>query len=174
MKVNKKIIGLILAGGLLIGTGFAVGNSMNKSTESIRQVENIETQKEIEGNSEDQTVSEAVTNEQKEILTSATDDELADATEKFLKESFDESKYDIEVDNNKDSLSVAITIKDSNFRGLSQNDLKSITEESGLGEKMDKLANRIHETWVASGKDKKVILGLFDDTYVIIYTTSSK
>ena len=71
MKVNKKIIGLILAGGLLISTGFVVGNAQYK--DYLASKENTKTEQ-ITIETEDQNVetSKQLTEEQqKEILVNA-------------------------------------------------------------------------------------------------------
>ena len=115
-----------------------------------------------------------LTKEQEDILQSASDDEMADATEKMLKETFDKDKYDVEVDNMDNMVVIEIIMKNTDFSSLKQDAIDSIAKEYGLDTKMDELANNIYETWKISGKEKRIILGVTDDHSTVIYSTLGK
>ena len=173
MKVNKKIIGLILAGGLLIGTGFVVGNT--QYNDSLASKENTKTEQ-ITIETEDQNVetSKQLTEEQqKEILVNASDEELALATEKTLEKSFDQTKYKIDVDDLDSLLVINVIIRDSDFTGISKNALDEMIINYGLDSKMNKLANMIYETYQISGRDKRILIGLSDDNDNVLYSTTN-
>ena len=173
MKANKKIIGLILAGGIMICTGFAVGNKQyedylaskeNTKTEQVvteKEDQNIETNK------------QSTEEYQKEILTNATDEELALATEKTLEKDFDQTKYKIDVDDLDDALIINVIIRDSDFTGISEKALNEMIISYGLDSKMNKLANMIHETYQISGRDKKILVAVSDDNRNVLYATTN-
>jgi len=173
MKVNKKIIGLILAGGLLISTGFVVGNAQYK--DYLASKENTKTEQ-ITIETEDQNVetSKQLTEEQqKEILVNASDEELALATEKTLEKRFDQTKYKIDVDDLDSLLVINVIIRDSDFTGISKNALDEMIINYGLDSKMNKLANMIYETYQISGRDKRILIGLSDDNDNVLYSTTN-
>ena len=173
MKVNKKIIGLILAGIIMIGTGFAVGNA--QYNDYLASKENTKTEQ-ITTEKEDQnikTTEQSTKEKQKEILTSATDDELANATKKTLEKSFDQTKYKIDVDDLDSLLVINVIIRDSDFTDISENALDEMIINYGLDSKMDKLANMIHETYQISGRDKRIVVGLSDDNNNVLYSTTN-
>ena len=173
MKANKKIIGLILAGGIMICTGFALGNAQyedylaskeNTKTEQVvteKEDQNIETNK------------QSTEEYQKEILTNATDEELALATEKTLEKDFDQTKYKIDVDDLDDALIINVIIRDSDFTGISEKALNEMIISYGLDSKMNKLANMIHETYQISGRDKKILVAVSDDNRNVLYATTN-
>lgn len=173
MKANKKIIGLILAGGIMICTGFAVGNKQYE--DYLASKENTKTEQ-VTTEKEDQNIetTEQSTEEyQKEILTDATDEELALATEKTLEESFDQTKYKVNVDDIGDALIINVIIRDSDFTGISEKALNEMIISYGLDSKMNKLANMIHETYEISGRDKKILVAVSDDNRNVLYATTN-
>lgn len=173
MKANKKIIGLILAGGIMICTGFAVGNKQYE--DYLASKENTKTEQ-VTTEKEDQNIetTEQSTEEyQKEILTDATDEELALATEKTLEESFDQTKYKVNVDDIGDALIINVIIRDSDFTGISEKALNEMIISYGLDSKMNKLANMIHETYQISGRDKRILVGVSDDNNNVLYSTTN-
>lgn len=173
MKANKKIIGLILAGGLLIVTGFVVGNKqyedhlVSKENTNIEQVITENEEQEIE------TTEQSIEEKQKETLTNATDKELELATEKTLQESFDPTKYKVEVDDVGDAVVINIIIRYSDYTGISQDALTEMIVECGMDVKMTKLANMIYEAYQVRGKDKKVLFAVSDDNNNVLYSTTN-
>ena len=173
MKANKKIIGLILAGGIMIGTGFAVGNVQYEdylASKENTKTEQVTTEKEDQNIETDEQSTEE---KQKEILTNASDEELALATEKTLEKSFDQTKYKIDVDDLDSLLIINVIIRDSDFTGISENALDEMIASYGLDSKMNKLANMIHETYQISGRDKRILVGLSDDNNNVLYSTTN-
>lgn len=173
MKANKKIIGLILAGGIMICTGFAVGNKQYE--DYLASKENTKTEQ-VTTEKEDQnieTTEQSTKEKQKEILTNASDEELALATEKTLEKSFDQTKYKIEVDDLDDALIINVIIRDSDFTGISEKALNEMIISYGLDSKMNKLANMIHETYEISGRDKKILVAVSDDNRNVLYATTN-
>lgn len=173
MKANKKIIGLILAGGLLIGTGFAIGNIQYEdylASKENTKTEQVATEKE---NQNIETTEQSTEEKQKEILTNASDEELALATEKTLEKSFDQTKYKIDVDDLDDALIINVIIRDSDFTGISEKALNEMIISYGLDSKMNKLANMIHETYEISGRYKKILVAVSDDNRNVLYATTN-
>lgn len=173
MKANKKIIGLILAGGIMICTGFALGNAQYE--DYLDSKENTKTEQ-VTTEKEDQnieTTEQSTEEKQKEILTNASDEELALATEKTLEKSFDQTKYKIDVDDLDSLLIINVIIRDSDFTGISENALDEMIASYGLDSKMNKLANMIHETYQISGRDKRIVVGLSDDNNNVLYSTTN-
>lgn len=173
MKANKKIIGLILAGGIMICTGFAVGNKQYE--DYLASKENTKTEQ-VTTEKEDQNIEtnkQSTEEKQKEILTNASDEELALATEKTLEKSFDQTKYKIDVDDLDDALIINVIIRDSDFTGISEKALNEMIISYGLDSKMNKLANMIHETYEISGRDKKILVAVSDDNRNVLYATTN-
>lgn len=173
MKANKKIIGLILAGIMTTGIGFALGNAQYE--DYLDSKENTKTEQ-VTTEKEDQnieTTEQSTEEKQKEILTNASDEELALATEKTLEKSFDQTKYKIEVDDLDDALIINVIIRDSDFTGISEKALNEMIISYGLDSKMNKLANMIHETYEISGRDKKILVGVSDDNNNVLYSTTN-
>lgn len=173
MKANKKIIGLVIAGGLLTITGFAVGNRQYEdylASKENTKTEQITTENEYQNIETDEQSTEE---KQKEILTNATDEELALATEKTLEKDFDQTKYKIDVDDLDDALIINVIIRDSDFTGISEKALNEMIISYGLDSKMNKLANMIHETYEISGRDKKILVAVSDDNRNVLYATTN-
>lgn len=173
MKANKKVIGLILAGGLLIITGFAVGNHQYKDYLASKENTKTEQVTTKEENQNIETTEQSTEEKQKEILVNASDEELALATEKTLEKSFDQTKYKIDVDDLDSLLMINVIIRDSDFTGISENALDEMIVSYGLDSKMNKLANMIHETYQISGRDKRILVGLSDDNNNVLYSTTN-
>lgn len=173
MKANKKIIGLILAGGIMICTGFAVGNKQYE--DYLASKENTKTEQ-VTTEKEDQNIEtnkQSTEEKQKEILTNASDEELALATEKTLEKDFDQTKYKVDVDDLDSVLMINVIIRDSDFTGVSENALNEMIISYGLDSKMNKLANMIHETYEISGRDKKILVAVSDDNRNVLYATTN-
>lgn len=172
MKANKKIIGLILAGGLLIVTGFVVGNkqyedNLAKENTNIEQVTTEDEYQNIEP------TEQSIEEYQKETLTNATDKELELATEKTLQESFDSTKYKVSVDDIGDAVIIDVVIRYSDYTGISQDALTEMIVECGMDVKMTKFANMIHETYQISGREKKILFAVSDDNKNVIYAVTN-
>lgn len=173
MKINKKIMGLVIAGIMTTGLGFHVRNA--RYEDYLASKENTKTEQ-VVTEKEDQnikTTKQSTEEKQKEILTNATDDELALATEKTLEKSFDQTKYKIDVDDLDSLLVINVIIRDSDFTGISENALDKMIINYGLDSKMNKLANMIHETYQISGRDKRILVGLSDDNNNVLYSTTN-
>lgn len=173
MKANKKIIGLVIAGGLLTITGFAVGNRQYEdylASKENTKTEQITTENEYQNIETDEQSTEE---KQKEILTNATDEELALATEKTLEKDFDQTKYKVNVDDIGDALIIEVIIRGSDYTGISQDILTEMIVECGMDVKMTKLANMIHETYQISGRDKKILVAVSDDNKNVIYAVTN-
>ena len=171
MKTNKKIIGLILAGGLLIGAGFYIGNIEYEASlapkENTEQVTSESEYQEIE------TTEPSTEEKQKEILKNATDKELELATEKTLEESFDPTKYKVEVDDIGDAVIIDVIIRYSDYTGISQDALTGMIVDCGMDTKMIKFANMIHETYQIAGREKKILFAVSDDNNNVIYAITN-
>lgn len=173
MKANKKIIGLVIAGIITTGIGFHVGNVQYEdylASKENAKTEQVTTEKE---NQNIETTEQSTEEYQKEILTDATDEELALATEKTLEESFDQTKYKVNVDDIGDALIINVIIRDSDFTGISEKALNEMIISYGLDSKMNKLANMIHETYEISGRDKKILVAVSDDNRNVLYATTN-
>lgn len=173
MKANKKIIGLVIAGIITTGIGFHVGNVQYENylaSKENTKIEQVSTEKEDQNIETDEQSTEE---KQKEILTNASDEELALATEKTLEKSFDQTKYKIDVDDLDSLLIINVIIRDSDFTGISENALDEMIASYGLDSKMNKLANMIHETYQISGRDKRILVGLSDDNNNVLYSTTN-
>lgn len=173
MKINKKIMGLVIAGIMTTGLGFHVGNA--RYEDYLASKENTKTEQ-VATEKEDQnieTTEQSTEEKQKEILANASDEELALATEKTLEKDFDQTKYKIDVDDLDSLLVINVIIRDSDFTGISENTLDKMIINYGLDSKMDKLANMIHETYQISGRDKRIVVGLSDDNNNVLYSTTN-
>lgn len=173
MKANKKIIGLVIAGVIMIGLGFHVGNAQYE--DYLASKENTKTEQ-ITTEDEYQNIepTEQSTEEyQKETLTNATDEELALATKETLEEYFAQPKYKVNVDDIGDALIIEVIIRGSDYTGISQDTLTEMIVECGMDVKMTKLANMIHETYQISGRDKKVLFAVSDDNNNVLYSTTN-
>lgn len=173
MKANKKIIGLVIAGVIMIGAGFVIGDKQyedylaSKENTNIEQVATEDEYQNIE--STEQSTEEY----QKEILTDATDKELELATEKTLQESFDQTKYKVNVDDIGDAVIIDVVIRYSDYTGISQDALTEMIKDCGMDTKMTKFANMIHETYQISGRDKKILFAVSDDNKNVIYAVTN-
>lgn len=173
MKINKKIMGLVIAGIMTTGLGFHVGNA--RYEDYLASKENTKTEQ-VATEKEDQnieTTEQSTEEKQKEILANASDEELALATEKTLEKDFDQTKYKVDVDDLDSVLMINIIIRDSDFTGISENALDKMIISYGLDSKMNKLANMIHETYQISGRDKRILAGLSDDNNNVLYSTTN-
>lgn len=173
MKANKKIIGLILAGIITTGIGFHVGNVQYEdylASKENAKTEQVTAEKE---NQNIETTEQSTEEKQKEILTNASDEELALATEKILEKDFDQTKYKIDVDDLDDALIINVIIRDSDFTGISEKALNEMIISYGLDSKMNKLANMIHEIYQISGRDKKILVAVSDDNRNVLYATTN-
>lgn len=173
MKANKKIIGLVIAGIIMTGAGFVVGDKQYEdylASKENTKTEQVTTENEYQNI---ETTEQSTEEKQKEILTNASDEELALATEKTLEKSFDQTKYKIDVDDLDDALIINVIIRDSDFTGISKNALDEMIISYGLDSKMNKLANMIHETYQISGRDKRILVGLSDDNNNVLYSTTN-
>lgn len=173
MKANKKIIGLILAGIITTGAGFAIGNS--RYEDYLASKENTKTEQVVTEKKDQniETDEQSTEEKQKEILTNASDEELALATEKTLEKDFDQTKYKVDVDDLDSVLMINIIIRDSDFTGISEKALNEMIISYGLDSKMNKLANMIHETYQISGRDKRILVGVSDDNNNVLYSTTN-
>lgn len=178
MKLTKRAWGLILVG--IITVGFIVGMklhdaSLPSKTQVIIESEyqdNKTTNQSTEEKQDNETNDQSIEEHQKEVLNNATDKELA--TEKTLQESFDPAKYKVEVDDIGDAVIITVVMRGTDYTGVSQDALFDMLTEYGMDVKMTKFANMMYETYLASGRDKRILFALSDDNNNVIYAVTNE
>lgn len=173
MKANKKIIGLVIAGIIMIGLGFVVGDKQYEDYLASKENTKTEQVTTKEENQNIETTEQSTEEYQKEILTNASDEELALATKETLEEYFTQPKYKVNVDDIGDAVIIEVIIRGSDYTGISQDILTEMIVECGMDVKMTKLSNMIYETYQVKGRDKKVLFAVSDDNSNVIYAVTN-
>lgn len=158
MKVNKKIIGLILAGGLLIITGFALGNRQYNDSLPVEQnIELIQTKTEERND---------VLELKKEQENSNKEDLIARDLNQILKDT--NTDYEIEFVSHGNAI-INIIWKDFEKDPTMYIETKNALKQSTLDDTINEIAVFLSQEFVNNGYGKNVSLTLKDKNKSLLY-----
>lgn len=158
MKANKKIIGLILAGGLLITTGFVVGNRQYNDSLPVEQnIELIQTKTEERND---------VLELKKKQENSNKEDLISRDLNQILKDT--NTDYEIEFVSHGTAI-INIIWKDFEKDPTMYMETKNALKQSNLDDTINEIAVFLSQELVSNGYGKNVSLTLKDKNKSLLY-----
>ena len=158
MKANKKIIGLILAGGIMIGTGFALGDAQYNDSLPVEQnLELIQTKTEERND---------ILELKKEQENSNKEDLISRDLNQILKDT--NTDYEIEVVSHGTAI-INIIWKDFEKNSTMYMETKNALKQSNLDDTINAIAVFLSQEFVNNGYSKNVSLTLKDKNKSLLY-----
>lgn len=158
MKANKKIIGLILAGGIMIGTGFALGDAQYNDSLPVEQnLELIQTKTEERND---------ILELKKEQENSNKEDLISRDLNQILKDT--NTDYEIEVVSHGTAI-INIIWKDFEKNSTMYMETKNALKQSNLDDTINEIAVFLSQEFVNNGYSKNVSLTLKDKNKSLLY-----
>ena len=158
MKANKKIIGLILAGGIMIGTGFALGDAQYNDSLPVEQnLELIQTKTEERND---------ILELKKEQENSNKEDLISRDLNQILKDT--NTDYEIEVVSHGTAI-INIIWKDFEKDPTMYMETKNALKQSNLDDTINEIAVFLSQEFVNNGYGKNISLTLKDKNKSLLY-----
>lgn len=159
MKANKKIIGLILAGGIMIGTGFALGDAQYNDSLPVEQnIELIQTKTEERND---------ILELKKEQENSNKEDLISRDLNQILKDT--NTDYEIEVVSHGTAI-INIIWKDFEKDPTMYIETKNALKQSTLDDTMNEIAVFLSKDFIDNGYGKNISLTLRDKNKNQLYS----
>ena len=158
MKINKKIIGLILGGVILVGTGFVLGNAQYNDSLPVEQnIELIQTK--VEERNDILELKKKQENSNKEDLISRDLDQILKDTN---------TDYEIEVVSHGTAI-INIIWKDFEKDPTMYIETKNALKQSSLDDTMNEIAVFLSKEFVNNAYSKNISLTLKDKNKSLLY-----